>query len=47
VRISHAMVGNDEHSASTAGRSGLRIVRKNDEMFCYFPDAKRCGSTGA
>lgn len=41
VRISHAMVGNDEHERiEPLDGPAYEIVRKNDEMFCYFPDAK-------
>jgi len=41
VRISHAMVGNDEHErVEPLDGPSYEIVRKNDEMFCYFPDAK-------
>jgi sigma-E factor negative regulatory protein RseB len=41
VRISHAIVGNDEHERiEPLDGPAYEIVRKNDEMFCYFPDAK-------
>ena len=41
VRITHAMVGNDEHERiEPLDGPAYEIVRKNDEMFCYFPDAK-------
>lgn len=41
VRISHALVGNDEHERiEPLDGPAYEIVRKNDEMFCYFPDAK-------
>ena len=41
VRISHSMVGNDEHERiEPLDGPAYEIVRKNDEMFCYFPDAK-------
>jgi len=41
VRISHAIVGNDEHERiEPLDGPAYEIVRKNDEMYCYFPDAK-------
>ena len=41
VRISHAVVGKDEHERiEPLDGPAYEIVRKNDEMFCYFPDAK-------
>ena len=41
VRISHAVVGNDEHERiEPLDGPAYEIVRKNDEMYCYFPDAK-------
>jgi sigma-E factor negative regulatory protein RseB len=41
VRISHAVVGNDEHERiEPLDGPAYEIVRKNDEVYCYFPDAK-------
>ena len=41
VRISHAIVGNDEHERiEPLDGPAYEIVRKNEEMFCQFPDAK-------
>jgi sigma-E factor negative regulatory protein RseB len=41
VRITHAISGNDEHERiEPLDGPAYEIVRKNDEMFCYFPDAK-------
>lgn len=41
VRISHAIVGNDEHERiEPLDGPAYEIVRKNDDMYCYFPDAK-------
>src|SRR5258705_9357383 len=35
------MVGNDEHERiEPLDGPAYEIVRRNDEMFCYFPDAK-------
>jgi sigma-E factor negative regulatory protein RseB len=41
VRITHVSVNGDEHERIEA-LDGLpyEIVRRNEEMFCYFPDAK-------
>ena len=41
VRITHVSVGNEEHERiEPLDGPPLEIVRRNDEMFCYFPDAK-------
>lgn len=41
VRITHAAVGTDEHERiEPLDGPPYEIVRRNDEMFCYFPDAK-------
>ena len=41
VRITHVNVGGEEHERiEPLDGPPLEIVRKNDEMFCYFPDAK-------
>ncbi len=41
VRITHVTVGNEEHERiEPLDGPPLEIVRRNDEMFCYFPDAK-------
>jgi sigma-E factor negative regulatory protein RseB len=41
VRITHSFVGNDEHERiEPLDGPAYEIVRKNDEMFCHFPDAK-------
>ncbi len=41
VRITHVNSNGDEHERiEPLDGSPLEIVRKNDEMFCYFPDAK-------
>ncbi len=41
VRITHAIVGNDEHERiEPLDGPSYEIVRRNDEMFCNFPDAK-------
>ncbi|HEX4781232.1 MAG TPA: MucB/RseB C-terminal domain-containing protein [Usitatibacter sp.] len=41
VRISHVTVGSEEHERiEPLDGPPLEIVRRNDEMFCYFPDAK-------
>jgi sigma-E factor negative regulatory protein RseB len=41
VRVTHSFVGNDEHERiEPLDGPAYEIVRKNDEMFCYFPDAK-------
>ena len=41
VRISHSLAGNDEHERiEPLDGPAYEIVRKNDEMYCYFPDAK-------
>jgi sigma-E factor negative regulatory protein RseB len=41
VRITHVVVNGDEHERiEPLDGPPLEIVRKNDEMFCYFPDAK-------
>ena len=41
VRITHALTGGDEHERiEPLDGPAYEIVRKNDEMFCYFPDAK-------
>src|SRR5204862_799973 len=41
VRITHSIVGNDEHERiEPLDGPAYEIVRKNDEMFCHFPDAK-------
>ena len=41
VRITHLNVNGEEHErVEPLDGSPLDIVRKNDEMFCYFPDAK-------
>ena len=41
VRITHSLVGNDEQERiEPLDGPPYEIVRRNDEMFCYFPDAK-------
>ena len=41
VRITHVSVNGEEHERiEPLDGPPLEIVRKNDEMFCYFPDAK-------
>ena len=41
VRITHANVNGDEHERiEPLDGPPLEIVRRNDEMFCYFPDAQ-------
>jgi len=41
IRITHVMVNGDEHERIEAlDGPPYEIVRRNDEMFCYFPDAK-------
>jgi sigma-E factor negative regulatory protein RseB len=41
VRITHVNVGNEEHERiETLDGAPHEIVRRNEEMFCYFPDAK-------
>jgi sigma-E factor negative regulatory protein RseB len=41
VRITHVMSGGDEHERiEPLDGDSLEIVRRNDEMFCRFPDAK-------
>ena len=41
VRITHVNVGGEEHERMEAlDGPPYEIVRRNDEMFCYFPDAK-------
>ena len=41
VRITHVNSGGEEHErVEPLDGPPLEIVRKNDEMFCYFPDAK-------
>ncbi len=41
VRVTHVMVGGDEHERiEPLDGPPHEIVRRNDEMFCYFPDAK-------
>jgi sigma-E factor negative regulatory protein RseB len=41
VRITHVNANGEEHErVEPLDGSPLDIVRKNDEMFCYFPDAK-------
>lgn len=41
VRITHVSVSGDEHERIEAlDGPPYEIVRRNDEMFCYFPDAK-------
>jgi len=41
VRITHSIVGKDEHERiEPLDGPAYEIVRKNDEMFCHFPDAK-------
>ncbi len=41
VRITHVNVGGEEHERMEAlDGQPYEIVRRNDEMFCYFPDAK-------
>jgi len=41
VRISHVMVGKDEHERiEPLDGPVYEIVRKNDEVFCQYPDAK-------
>ncbi|MBC8021598.1 MAG: MucB/RseB C-terminal domain-containing protein, partial [Burkholderiales bacterium] len=41
VRITHAIVGSDEHERiEPLDGPSYEIVRRNDEMFCNFPDAK-------
>ena len=41
VRITHVNVSGEEHERiEPLDGPPLEIVRKNDEMFCYFPDAK-------
>ncbi len=41
VRITHVKTGGEEHERiEPLDGPPLEIVRKNDEMFCYFPDAK-------
>jgi sigma-E factor negative regulatory protein RseB len=41
VRVTHVNVGGDEHERiEPLDGPPHEIVRRNDEMFCYFPDAK-------
>ena len=41
VRITHSVVGRDEHERiEPLDGPAYEIVRKNDEVFCHFPDAK-------
>jgi sigma-E factor negative regulatory protein RseB len=41
VRITHSIVGSDEHERiEPLDGPSYEIVRKNDEIFCHFPDAK-------
>lgn len=42
VRVTHVNHGGDEHERIEPldGANALEIVRRNDEMFCRFPDAK-------
>ena len=41
IRITHVMVNGDEHERIEAlDGPPYEIVRRNEEMFCYFPDAK-------
>ncbi len=41
VRVTHVMVGGEEHERiEPLDGPPHEIVRRNDEMFCYFPDAK-------
>jgi sigma-E factor negative regulatory protein RseB len=41
VRVSHVNAGGDEHERiQPLDGAALEIVRRNDEMFCRFPDAK-------
>jgi sigma-E factor negative regulatory protein RseB len=41
VRITHVSVGTEEHERiEPLDGPPHEIVRRNDEMFCYFPDAK-------
>jgi sigma-E factor negative regulatory protein RseB len=41
IRVTHVNVGNEEHERIEAlDGPPYEIVRRNDEMFCYFPDAK-------
>lgn len=41
VRVTHVNVGKDEHERiESLDGPPYEIVRRNDEMFCYFPDAK-------
>lgn len=41
IRVTHALVSGDEHERIEAlDGPPYEIVRRNDEMFCYFPDAK-------
>src|SRR4051812_21521496 len=41
VRITHVSSGNDEHErVEPLDGPPHEIVRHNEEMFCYFPDAK-------
>jgi sigma-E factor negative regulatory protein RseB len=41
IRITHVSVNGDEHERIEAlDGPPYEIVRRNDEMFCYFPDAK-------
>jgi sigma-E factor negative regulatory protein RseB len=41
VHISHVIMGTEEHERiEPLDGPPIEIVRRNDEMFCYFPDAK-------
>ena len=41
VRVTHVSVGSEEHERiESLDGPPYEIVRRNDEMFCYFPDAK-------
>ncbi len=41
VRITHAIAGSEEHERiEPLDAPAYEIVRRNDEMYCYFPDAK-------
>jgi len=41
LRITHVNVGGEEHErVEPLDGPSYEIVRRNDEMFCYFPDAK-------
>jgi sigma-E factor negative regulatory protein RseB len=41
VRVTHVTVGNEEHERiESLDGPPYEIVRRDEEMFCYFPDAK-------